>query len=57
MEPMTIAILMVVGLLLLIFARMPIALGMGLVGAVGYITLASPYALMAYFNTAWVDIF
>ncbi|NIY78059.1 TRAP transporter large permease [Celeribacter sp. HF31] len=57
MEPMTIAILMVVGLLILIFARMPIALGMGLVGAVGYVTLASPYALMAYFNTAWVDKF
>nr|WP_319249836.1 TRAP transporter large permease [uncultured Celeribacter sp.] len=57
MDPLTIAVLMVIGLLLLIFARMPIALGMGLVGAVGYITLASPYALMAYLNTAWVDKF
>jgi TRAP transporter, DctM subunit len=57
MEPLTIAIVMVAALLMLIFARMPIALGMGLVGAVGYITLASPWALMAYFNTAWVDKF
>lgn len=57
MDPFTIAVSMVVILLLLIFVRMPIALGMGVVGAVGYSLLASPMALFAYFNTAWVDKF
>ena len=57
MDPFTIASSMVIILLLLIFVRMPIALGMGLVGAVGYSLLASPMALFAYFNTSWVDKF
>ncbi|WP_172329083.1 TRAP transporter large permease [Mangrovicoccus sp. HB161399] len=57
MDPVTIALIMVVVLLGLIFLRMPIALAMGAVGAVGYMVLASPYALMAYMNTAWVDKF
>jgi tripartite ATP-independent transporter DctM subunit len=57
MDAFTVAMMMVVVLLVLIFIRMPIALGMGLVGAVGYSLLASPQALFAYFNTAWVDKF
>ena len=57
MDATTIATIMVIVLLLAIFIRMPIALAMGAVGAVGYSVLASPYALMAYFNTAWVDKF
>lgn len=57
MEPFTVAVIMVVVLLLLIFARMPIALGMGMVGAAGYITLSSHLGLIAYLNTAWVDKF
>lgn len=57
MEPLTVATVMVVVLLLLIFLRMPIALGMGLIGAAGYVVLANPYALMAYLSSAWVDKF
>ncbi|MCT4576538.1 TRAP transporter large permease [Donghicola sp.] len=57
MDATVIATIMVIVLLLAIFIRMPIALAMGAVGAVGYSVLASPYALMAYFNTAWVDKF
>ncbi|OHV80948.1 TRAP transporter large permease [Ensifer sp. LCM 4579] len=57
MTPFAIAIVLVVALFLLIFIRMPIALAMGLVGAVGYIQLSSAAGLMAYLNTAWVDKF
>lgn len=57
MTATTVATLMVVVLLVLIFIRMPIALAMALVGGAGYITLASGYGLMAYLNTAWVDKF
>ncbi|MTI15926.1 TRAP transporter large permease [Rhodobacteraceae bacterium RKSG542] len=57
MEPVTIASLMIAALLLAIFARAPIALAMGGIGAIGYSILASPYALLAYFNTSWVDKF
>ncbi|OCX67344.1 C4-dicarboxylate ABC transporter permease [Thioclava sp. SK-1] len=57
MEPLSIAIGMVIVLLGLIFARMPIALAMAMVGAGGYMLLGSPYALVAYLSTAWVDKF
>ncbi|ASY66957.1 TRAP dicarboxylate transporter DctM subunit (plasmid) [Sinorhizobium sojae CCBAU 05684] len=57
MTPFAIAILLVVALFMLIFIRMPIALAMGLVGAVGYVQLSSAAGLMAYLNTAWVDKF
>ncbi|SEK18761.1 TRAP transporter large permease [Pacificibacter marinus] len=57
MDAFTIATLMVVVLLLLIFLRMPIALGMGVIGAVGYILLSSTQGLLAYLNGAWVDKF
>ncbi|MGR3780057.1 MAG: hypothetical protein ACU0DT_02190 [Albimonas sp.] len=42
MSPPTLALVMVIVLLLAIFARAPIALAMGLVGAGGYVLLASP---------------
>ena len=57
MDPTTIATIMVIVLLLLIFVRMPIALAMGAVGAVGYVVQLNHYALLAYFNVAWVDKF
>ena len=57
MTPSVIALLMVAGLLLAIFARAPIALAMGAVGAAGYLALASPQALLAYLSTAWTDKF
>lgn len=57
MDPMFIAALMVVILLVMIFLRAPIALAMGLVGSAGYVTLASPMALSAYLSTAWPDKF
>ncbi|MBP2233736.1 tripartite ATP-independent transporter DctM subunit [Sinorhizobium kostiense] len=57
MTPFAIAIILVVALFVLIFIRMPIALAMGLVGAVGYVQLSSAAGLMAYLNTAWVDKF
>ncbi|RPE67027.1 tripartite ATP-independent transporter DctM subunit [Pacificibacter maritimus] len=57
MDAFTIASMMVVLLLLLIFIRMPIALAMGLVGAIGYVLLSSSAALFAYLSGAWVDKF
>ncbi|WP_174803771.1 TRAP transporter large permease [Martelella limonii] len=57
MEPLTIALGMIVILLALIFLRMPIALAMGGVGAAGYMLLASPSSLLFYLDTAWVDKF
>ncbi|WP_176086435.1 TRAP transporter large permease [Martelella sp. HB161492] len=57
MTPMVIAILMIVVLLALIFLRMPIALAMGGVGAVGYMLLSTPQSLLFYIDTAWVDKF
>lgn len=57
MTPFAIAIVLIVALFLLIFIRMPIALAMGLVGAVGYTQLSSTAGLMAYLSTAWVDKF
>jgi len=57
MEPTIIAIVMVCALLAMIFARAPIALAMGIVGAAGYISLASASAFGAYLSTAWVDKF
>ncbi len=57
MSPPTLALVMVIVLLLAIFARAPIALAMGLVGAGGYVLLASPQALLAYLSTAWTDKF
>ncbi len=57
MSPSMLAVAMVVVLLLAIFARAPIALAMGVVGAGGYVLLASPQALLAYLSTAWTDKF
>lgn len=57
MTPFMIAILLVVALFVMIFIRMPIALAMGLVGAVGYTQLSSFSGLMFYLNSAWVDKF
>jgi C4-dicarboxylate transporter, DctM subunit len=57
MTPFAIAIVLIVALFILIFIRMPIALAMGLVGAVGYIQLSSLAGLTAYLKSAWVDKF
>jgi C4-dicarboxylate transporter, DctM subunit len=57
MDAMQIATLMVVVLLVMIFLRAPIALAMALVGAAGYMAMASPTSLAAYLNTAWPDKF
>ncbi len=57
MEPMAIALGMIVILLALIFLRMPIALAMGSVGAAGYILLGGSSSLIFYLDTAWVDKF
>ncbi|MGV0909837.1 TRAP transporter large permease [Martelella sp. FOR1707] len=57
MEPMAIALGMIVILLALIFLRMPIALAMGAVGAAGYILLGGASSLIFYLDTAWVDKF
>ncbi|GAA3865197.1 TRAP transporter large permease [Celeribacter arenosi] len=57
MTPTLVATAMVVILLALIFVRMPIALGMGAVGAAGYSILSSPQGLLAYLNTAFVEKF
>ncbi len=57
MSAMAIAIVMIIVLLGMIFLRMPIALAMGAVGAVGYSVLAGPYVLLSYLQTAWVDKF
>ena len=57
MTPFAIAVVLVLALFVLIFIRMPIALAMGLVGALGYIQLSSTAGLMAYLTTAWVDKF
>ena len=57
MDPFTLALLLVVGLFILIFLRVPIALAMALVGVFGYIQLSSLAGLKAYLSTAWVDKF
>jgi C4-dicarboxylate transporter, DctM subunit len=57
MDAMQVATLMVVVLLAMIFLRAPIALAMAMVGAAGYVVLASPAALSAYLTTAWPDKF
>lgn len=57
MTPFSIAIVLTLALFVLIFIRMPIALAMGLVGAVGYIQLSSTSGLMYYLDTAWTDKF
>ncbi len=57
MTPSVIAVLLIIALFILIFIRMPIALAMGLVGAIGYMLLSSTAGLMAYLSTAWVDKF
>ncbi|KJZ19038.1 TRAP transporter large permease [Loktanella sp. S4079] len=57
MDPFTLAILLVLGLFVLIFIRVPIALAMALVGVVGYVQLSSWIGLKAYLSTAWVDKF
>ncbi|MBB4124124.1 TRAP transporter large permease [Martelella radicis] len=57
MDPLAIALGMIVILLALIFVRMPIALAMGGVGAAGYILLGGSSSLIFYLDTAWVDKF
>lgn len=57
MSPAEIAVVMVVALLAAIFARAPIALAMGVVGAAGYVALAGSQGLLAYLTTAWTDKF
>jgi len=57
MAPTTLAGLLLALLLLAVFLRAPIALAMGLAGAVGYALLSSPMALTSYLATAWPDKF
>ncbi|MFQ1701471.1 TRAP transporter large permease [Loktanella agnita] len=57
MDPFTFSIVLIAGLFVLIFIRMPIALAMALVGAIGYIQLSSFASLKFYLSTAWVDKF
>lgn len=57
MDPFILSMVLIVGLFVLIFLRMPIALAMALAGSLGYILLSSAAGLMAYLSTAWVDKF
>ncbi|GAA6179527.1 TRAP transporter large permease [Shimia sp. NS0008-38b] len=57
MDPFVFSIVLIVGLFVLIFMRMPIALAMALAGVVGYIQLSSFASLKFYLSTAWVDKF
>ncbi|MDQ2093330.1 TRAP transporter large permease [Rhodobacteraceae bacterium 10Alg 79] len=57
MDPFVFSIVLIVGLFVLIFLRMPIALAMALAGVVGYIQLSSFASLQFYLSTAWVDKF
>jgi len=57
MEPVTLALILCALMLLAIFARVPVALSMGGIGALGYAMLASPEALSTYLSTAWPDKF
>lgn len=57
MDPFQFSIVLIVGLFVLIFIRMPIALAMALAGVVGYIQLSSFASLKFYLSTAWVDKF
>jgi len=57
MDPVTLAILLCALMLLAIFARVPVALSMGGIGAIGYAMLSSPEALTTYLSTAWPDKF
>jgi len=57
MDPFAFSLVLVAGLFVLIFLRMPIALAMAIAGVVGYVHLSSFAALSAYLSTAWVDKF
>lgn len=57
MDPFLFSIVLIIGLFVLIFMRMPIALAMALAGVVGYIQLSSFASLQFYLSTAWVDKF
>lgn len=57
MDPFVFSIVLIIGLFVLIFLRMPIALAMALAGVVGYIQLSSFASLQFYLSTAWVDKF
>jgi tripartite ATP-independent transporter DctM subunit len=57
MDPFSFSIVLIIGLFVLIFMRMPIALAMALAGVVGYIQLSSFASLQFYLSTAWVDKF
>lgn len=57
MDPFVFSIILILGLFVLIFLRMPIALAMALAGVVGYIQLSSFASLQFYLSTAWVDKF
>jgi tripartite ATP-independent transporter DctM subunit len=57
MDPFVFSIILIIGLFVLIFLRMPIALAMALAGVVGYIQLSSFASLQFYLSTAWVDKF
>ncbi|KFB08418.1 TRAP transporter large permease [Nitratireductor basaltis] len=57
MEPISIAIVMTICLLLAIILRAPIGLAMAMIGGTGYMAISSPAALQAYLASAWPDKF
>ncbi|SFA68929.1 TRAP transporter, DctM subunit [Poseidonocella pacifica] len=57
MDPFTFSLVLIAGLFVLIFMRMPIALAMAIAGIIGYVHLSSFAGLKAYLSTAWVDKF